>query len=336
MNIGIIYVMQEEYRKALHYFFRADSVIQTNQVEELKYNIAVNLGDVYYRLNIYDTALIFFKKSLAIAEKNNDSNSIGTTFVGLGQVYFKQGDDSLSRMSLLNALAYLQTSNNEILICEAALSLAKVYQKINFKDSAEYYARLTFDLAKKDGFLSWELDAADFLSDHYKAFNKDSAFTYLEHAQILKDSLNSKYRILQSQKLATDEQFRQEKLAEVTLKQKEERSKQLQFLFIGIFIPGLLLFTVFLSRRKVHIRLIKLLGILSLLILFEYLTLLLHPRVLELTNHKPIYEIMVFVAIAALLIPSHHRLEHWLIQRLTKRKDRHNEMPTNIQSKEEG
>jgi hypothetical protein len=61
---------------------------------------------------------------------------------------------------------------------------------------------------------------------------------------------------------------------------------------------------------------IKALGILSLLFLFEYLTLWLHPTVAELTGHKPIFEIMIFVALAAILIPLHHRTEHWLVERL--------------------
>ncbi|RYY70622.1 MAG: hypothetical protein EOO13_06000 [Chitinophagaceae bacterium] len=58
-------------------------------------------------------------------------------------------------------------------------------------------------------------------------------------------------------------------------------------------------------------------GVISLLILFEYLTLLLHPRVVEFTHHTPFYELLIFVGVAALLIPAHHRIEHWLIAKLT-------------------
>ena len=169
--------------------------------------------------------------------------------------------------------------------------------------------------------MSWQLDAASFLTDHFKKLDMyDSALFYLEQKQVLKDSINSKERIRESQVLSSNEQLRQIEIADAKQRSKEERSKQLQFLFIGMFIPGIFLFTLFLSRRKVHVRFIKLMGILSLLILFEYLTLLLHPYVLELTHHKPVFEIMVFVAIAAILIPTHHRIEHWLIERLTKKR----------------
>jgi hypothetical protein len=62
-------------------------------------------------------------------------------------------------------------------------------------------------------------------------------------------------------------------------------------------------------------------GILSLLFVFEFLTILLHPKVVEFTHHTPVYELLIFVAIAAILIPAHHRIEHWLIKKLVHRKN---------------
>jgi hypothetical protein len=90
--------------------------------------------------------------------------------------------------------------------------------------------------------------------------------------QQLNDSINSKSRIREAQILTTNEQLRQLEIEEHKKIAAKERSKQLQLLFIGIFIPGFFLFTLLLSRRKIHVRIIKVLGILSLLILFEYLT----------------------------------------------------------------
>ena len=101
----------------------------------------------------------------------------------------------------------------------------------------------------------------------------------------------------------------------------KERKQQLQYLFIGIFIPGFFLLTLLLSRIRIHPRIIKVLGILSLLILFEYLLLLLHPTVAELTHHTPVLEMLIFVSIAAILIPAHHRIEGWLIKKLIHRNE---------------
>jgi hypothetical protein len=146
--------------------------------------------------------------------------------------------------------------------------------------------------------------------------NIDSAFAYADYARRLNDTLNSKVKIREMQVLSSNEQFRQRELAESKKIAAKKRYKQLQLLLIGIFIPIFFLITLLMSKSKIHIRLIRLLGILSLLFFFEYLTLLLHPTVAELTNHTPVYEIMIFVVIAGILIPLHHRLEHWLVHRL--------------------
>ena len=138
--------------------------------------------------------------------------------------------------------------------------------------------------------------------------------------QELNDSINSKSRIREAQILTTNEQFRQLEIEENKKIAAKERHQQLQLLFIGIFIPGFFLFTLLLSRIKIHVRIIRILGILSLLILFEYLTLLLHPYVTELTGHTPFYEILIFVSVAAILIPAHHRIEHWLIEKLIRKR----------------
>ncbi|HQS55296.1 MAG TPA: hypothetical protein PLK14_09300, partial [Sediminibacterium sp.] len=44
---------------------------------------------------------------------------------------------------------------------------------------------------------------------------------------------------------------------------------------------------------------------------------LLHPVVADFTHHTPVLELLIFVCIAALLIPTHHRVERWLLEKLT-------------------
>jgi hypothetical protein len=68
----------------------------------------------------------------------------------------------------------------------------------------------------------------------------------------------------------------------------------------------------------VHIRVVEFTGILSVLLFFEYITLLLHPAVAEFTHHSPFYEIIIFVAIAAFITPMHHKIQHWIIEKLTR------------------
>ncbi|MGB3007164.1 MAG: hypothetical protein WBC06_11685 [Chitinophagaceae bacterium] len=324
INIAVVYHKLEDYTKALEYYSKADSVISLNNIEDLKYYINLNIGDTYNRMNIPDSAFSYFNKSLVYARKIEDGDLIGASLTGLGHCYLKSGNYQQSLISYQTGINYLKAANDDELLCEATLGLANLFEHFNSSDSAAFYARQSLLLAKNAGFISKELEAAEFLTNHYKKNkNTDSAFAYVSYVHDLNDSINSKSKIRESQVISSNEQYRQQELEEERNIAKKERLQQLQMLLIAIFIPGFFLLTLFLSRANVHIKLIRVLGILSLLFLFEYLTLLLHPTVARLTHHTPIYEILVFVAIAAILIPMHHRLEHWLIHKLIHHRHQH-------------
>ena len=319
MNIGITYRYQEEYNNALSYYAKADSVIAKKNVEDFKANIALNLGDVYDLIGIFDSSYKYYSRSLDIAQSRGNEDLIGLSFTGLGHIYRKMGKSQESLTNYHNAIVYLQSANDDENLCEATLGLATLFQTLGQYDSSRYYANACIAIARKDGFLVREYEAAEFLSAHYKNLkNIDSAFAYAEFSKKLNDSINSKAKIRELQILSSNEQFRQRGLEQERLIAAKRRYQQLQFLLIGVFIPALFLITLLLSRQKVHVRVIKALGILSLLFLFEYLTLWLHPTVADLTGHKPILEIMIFVGIASILIPLHHRTEHWLIAKLIR------------------
>ena len=321
MNIGLVYVYREEYAKALYYLKKADSIITKNNFTDLQFNINLNLGDIYNKKNSTDSAFFYFSKSLDFAKKLNNEDFIGNSLTGMAQVYSKAGDFKNALSGFKEAIVFLMDAHDEDILCEATIGIAKLYKTLQMPDSAIYYAKYSYSLAKKDGFQSRELDAATFLNATYlETMKMDSAYFYLEQVQALGDSLNSKKSIRESEILSMNEELRQADIISKNLQLKVERQKQLQLLLIGLCIPLFFLFTLLLSRIRVHARLIRFLGVISLLILFEYITLLLHPKVEDMTYHTPFYEMLIFVTIASLLIPAHHRIEHWLLEKLTIKK----------------
>jgi hypothetical protein len=53
-------------------------------------------------------------------------------------------------------------------------------------------------------------------------------------------------------------------------------------------------------------------SVLSLLLVFEFITLFIHPFVQRISSHLPVLELAILVALAAVLVPLHHRLTNWL------------------------
>jgi hypothetical protein len=320
MNIGIVYVYQEDYTNALINYRKANAIIQANHITQQEYNIALNIGDVFDKTNQLDSAENYYSLSLRIAKEKQDEDLIGTSFLGLGNIARKKKnlDEAISNYTIANT--YLSRANDEDLICESSLGLAKIKEQVQQKDSAIYYAHQSLYFALKDKFISRQYDAASFLNALYEKLpNIDSAYYYLKLSNSLHDTLVGKDKMMAVNTLTFNEQVRQKELAEKMMQEKEERANQLQLIFIGMFIPIIFFFAILLAKAKISLKFIRFLGVISLLFLFEYLTLLLHPVVVELTHHTPIFEIIIFVMLAGVLIPFHHRLEHAVLDYLVRR-----------------
>lgn len=327
LNIGTVYAYQEEYDKALSYYYRADSIMQTmndnnaTDVLKMKTSIAINIGDLYFRINKLDSSNMYYHRSLDLARQWKNGDYIGTSLLGLGEVYLTQKNYTDSKEQLQAALTHLQASNNDNLICETYYDLAVLHDSLHVEDSAKYYAAAMLTLAKKDGFLRWQLSAAEYFNQFYKKQNRlDSAYSYLVFSLIIKDSINNNEKVRQVQVMSSNEQLRQSQLAEDKRIARYERKQELQWLLIGLCIPVFFLVTLMISKIRTRVWVVRTSGIISLLILFEYLTLLLHPYVANLTGHTPVYELLIFVCVAAVLIRAHHRIEELFIHLLIKRR----------------
>ncbi len=321
-NIGLMYILLADYPNALRYLYKADSTVEAageKVKRELKNQILVNLGETFYRIKKMDSANYYFSAALQTAILNKDGFHQGAALLGLGNVQAGTGNDSTALNNYRRALLFLNDGTNNDMLCETALGLANVFQRTGQKDSALQYARLAFSTGRKDGFLSREMDAAAFLSHFYK--NKksyDSAFNYMELTVALQDSLKGQAKTREAMIISSNEQLRQAELAEQVQRDKESRLQQLQILAICIFIPVFFIITLAVSRIRIHRNVVRFMGVVSLLLFFEFLILLLHPLIAQLMHHNKVLELLVLVVIGAGLVPLHHRLEHLVIATLTK------------------
>jgi len=322
MQIAAVYKHQNEFGKAISYANSADSIIKANiakddEFEYLQTYSYMNLGDLYEKNNMLDLALKITGDGYALGAKRKDTFIMGATLTNLGNIYTKKDSASLAFKSYLSALPLLAKAQKDQWISEAALGIAKLYGQKGNTDSAAYFARWAFYLSKADGFADKELDASTFLANHFRdAHQPDSSLKYMTVMVALKDTLNSEERIKELEIISANEQLRQNELREIKLQESKERSQRLQLFAIGILVPTLFLITLVLSRAKIHSRIIRYSGVISLLFLFEYLTLLIHPYIRSKTADSPIIEIFILVAVAAILIPTHHNIEHWLLKKL--------------------
>ena len=191
----------------------------------------------------------------------------------------------------------------------------------NQYDSARYYARQAVELAREKGFKDQLLRAYEYLYQSFEKTDvKDSVYKYFRLAINTKDSLFTLQKAKDIQAINFREQLRQQEIENEKAKAEEERKTNIQYAAIAI---GLILFIslfLLLSRSIiVNEKWISFFGILGLLIVFEFINLLFHPYLVNLTNHSPVLMLAALVAIAALLIPLHHRLEHWIKHKMVEK-----------------
>jgi hypothetical protein len=87
---------------------------------------------------------------------------------------------------------------------------------------------------------------------------------------------------------------------------------------IGI-LTFIILFLLLSRSILVSHKVVEFLSVVVLLMVFEFINLLIHPFLEKVTNHTPALMLLALVAIAALIVPLHHKLEHWSINKLVEK-----------------
>ena len=117
----------------------------------------------------------------------------------------------------------------------------------------------------------------------------------------------------QHQLLAIKKDIEIEKIA-------SQRKQNIQYALLGLGIITFVILFLALSRRHItNTKLIQFLGVVALLVVFEFLNLLLHPFLERITHHSPILMLLALVGIAALLVPLHHYLQKIVTHKLVEK-----------------
>ena len=190
--------------------------------------------------------------------------------------------------------------------------IAKYQLKDGRIDSALHYTDL-MRTKQAYGGPSSVLSMYGLYKDIYADRNSDSALKYLRLYDTMKDSIAAMGKSQQLSLLLVKKEIELEQ-------RKAARAQDLQFAFIAVGILAFVILFLLLSRSIItNTRVISFLGVVALLIVFEFLNLLLHPWLEKVTHHSPLLMLLAMVCIAALLVPLHHRLEKWATAKLVEK-----------------
>jgi len=313
-----------------------------NAEEELKYTrkAVANLPEKTSPLYSFMAAQVqYYLCSYFLSQKQNDSalhyaQALNETNLSLkspifqaavhgsmGVVYDRMGDNALAGLHMSKANSLYDSIHYLFAKLEGKRGYIDYLLKNNKVAEAKQQALLLMGIGLQKNIYDVKRVAAGFLTTIYDNNRQaDSAFYYSRLESAMKDSLFSQNNLNKIQALAFDERLRIMEEDDRLADEAQRRRQNIQYALIAFGIIIFIILFLLLSRSFItNTRLIGFLGVIALLIVFEFLNLLLHPFLERVTDHSPVLMLLALVCIAALLVPLHHRLEKWATHKLVEK-----------------
>lgn len=320
LQLGHCYKDIKDYEQSIKYYLAAAEIGEKLKYEKTKSVAYQNLGEVYLAMNKLDSALMYEQKDFEICKRIGFYDFFGYTLLTLGGIHGKMGNAALAVTYFGMAIQEGLKTKSPKQLSWAYTAKAQYFNDNNQKDSSIVYARKAIATVTNTSFANYRLKPSKLLLDNYRNTNVDSAFKYSEMYRITNDSLFSTKAIQQTQLMTFENEMKQQELAIEKLKIAEQRKQNIQYALIAIGIIILFSLYLLLSRSFItNTKLIEFFGVVALLIVFEFLNLLLHPFLERITHHNPLLMLLALVAIAALLVPLHHKVEKWATAKLVEK-----------------
>ena len=274
------YLRMDQPKKALEYINSAPGQNLKKYLSDFGMTAMIDqaYAFIYYQLNQFDSAKVYFDKALP---------------------YFEQKTSEINRISFYSQFAnYYNKTDNAAKAIEYYMKVKEIGERIGQLEQVQMaYKNLDTLYEKKSDF-----KLANLYNSLYYQY-KDSI-----------DKLKKENELAQI--AALDEQQRAER---IRLEEQEAKEKRNRIQYMGIIIGIAVLFVslVMMGWFKVSANTIRAIGFFSFLIFFEFIFLVFKKNINGLTNGVPLYDLGFMIALAAILVPLHHWLEHRVIHFLT-------------------
>jgi len=275
----------------------------------------------YLNIKQPDSALYFAQ---AFYETSRKVNSIAQRFNALASIadaYTQSGENELADVYTKKVIAI----TDSVKMIPIKLRFSNSYipfllTKGNIPE-AMVQAKQLLTLGESNNNNNVKLAAAGFMRQVFDSLhNKDSAYYYARLEATINAQIFSQNNINKIQALAFNEQIRSIEEEAKKAEEEQRHKENIQYALLALGIITFIIMFLLLSRRHItNTKLIQFLGVVALLLVFEFLNLLLHPFLERITHHSPVLILLALVCIAALLVPLHHKLEKWATHKLVEK-----------------
>ncbi|HEY3385385.1 MAG TPA: tetratricopeptide repeat protein, partial [Saprospiraceae bacterium] len=316
-----IYKDRQDNDKAIQLYKEANEHAKKGSHDRLKVWPLMNLGATFLNAGMPDSALMSLQRAYSESLILKYDKLLSYILTNLGGAQSKLGNNALAVTYYHMAIAEAIKNKSIRYQNMAYTGIAEHYCARPVNDSCTYYSKKAVSIVEGTIFSYMSIKPSWMMTIFYdQADQCDSTLKYARIHKRANDSLFTAKADQQIQLMTFEEDQRQRDLLISQRKAAAQRQQNIRYALLGISV--LLLVTIFLTlshRFVTNTRYIHFFSILAMLLVFEFLNLVLHPFLGKITHHIPSLMLLGLVCIGAVLVPLHHRLEKWAIEKLTQK-----------------
>jgi tetratricopeptide (TPR) repeat protein len=321
VTLAQFFTKKEEYDIALESYEHAIQLADTIRFDLVKINSYVGIFDTYFKSGQYQKGMTYFRLHPVVSDYLNHA---GMEYVVDGiyaGAYMDMGQYDSAAYYFGRESPEVEAKANAPAKAGFYDDMGEFYKKRGMWDKAIGYYQKEEGIGKAMGDLHI-LEQADQNMDTLYWRMKDFARAYTYHTQYAQysDSLRSLTKETELLKLEVDNDNRRRERVAREEEQDRERRHNVQYMGFTVGLVLLFVSLVMMGWLAVPTSVIRGLGFLSFIFLFEFIILLTDKQIAELTHDEPWKVLLIKIALAAILLPLHHWSEHRVIHFLSHRK----------------
>ena len=315
------FASKQEYDIALKSYEHATQLADSIHFDLVKINSYIGIFEIYFKSGQYQKGMTYFRLHPVVSDYLDRA---GMEYVVDGiyaDAYMDMGRYDSATYYFGRESPEVEAKANAPAKADFYDDMGEFYKKRGMWDKAAGCYQKEEGIGKAIGDLHILEHADENLDTLYWRMN-DFARAYTYHTQYgqYSDSLRNLSKETELLKLEVDNDNRQRERASREEEQDRERRHNVQYMGFTVGLVLLFISLVMMGWLAVPASVIRGLGFLSFIFLFEFIILLTDKQISELTHDEPWKVLLIKIALAAILLPLHHWSEHRVIHFLSNRK----------------
>lgn len=329
LQIGLAYQCGNDKKQAIFYYEQANKSGHMVNNPDICATALNNIAEIYRDSSLItndsqlaNKAVKLFREAIKLGSGIDHDDAAGDAILLLGEMKLAANEADSALWYFRRALTVLPDRDYKNIVL-AYKDIANVFLLKHQSGTAYLYMQNGFNIASEAKDLNGEKYLGAMLSSYYENKDDHKSLYYYKRSVVAKDSLKSNDQYKEIQQIKIQEQLKDEKakkaLALLVAKEAQERRERLQYLLIVCCIIAILSLALFFSKTSLNIKYVDYMGVFSLLLLFEFITLFIHPIVQARSNHSPLIELLALVVFASIMGYCHEKSTDWIKEKLEQR-----------------